>query len=62
MEIAKSYYFNNNPNIEFMNDKYTALDNVDALILITEWKEFRSPDFDEMSKRIKRKIIFDGRN
>ncbi len=32
------------------------------MILITEWKEFRSPDFEEMKKRLKRAIIFDGRN
>ncbi len=62
IEIAKRYYFKNNPNIKFMNSKYTVLDDVDALILITEWKEFRSPDFDKMSEKIKRKIIFDGRN
>ena len=32
------------------------------LLLVTEWKEFRSPDFDEMARRLKNKIIFDGRN
>jgi UDPglucose 6-dehydrogenase len=32
------------------------------MLLITEWKEFRSPDFDEMKKRLKNPIIFDGRN
>lgn len=32
------------------------------MILLTEWKEFRSPDFEEMAKRLKNKIIFDGRN
>lgn len=62
MEIAKRYYFNNNLKIEFMDNKYTVLDDVDALILVTEWKEFRSPDFDKISEKIKRKIIFDGRN
>ena len=49
-------------NIEFTSSKYDALDNADALILITEWKEFRSLDLDELSKRLKKKIIFDGRN
>ena len=39
-----------------------ALQNVDALIIITEWKQFRSPDFDELSKVLKDKVIFDGRN
>ena len=49
-------------NIEFTSSKYDALDDVDALILITEWKEFRSLDLYELSKRLKQKIIFDGRN
>jgi len=38
------------------------LDNTHSLLLLTEWKEFRSPDFEEMSKRMINKIIFDGRN
>ena len=52
----------NDKNIEFTSSKYDALDNADALILITEWKEFRSLDLYELSKRLKQKIIFDGRN
>ena len=48
--------------IEYFNSKYDALDNSDALILITEWKEFRSLDLYELSKRLNQKIIFDGRN
>ncbi|HEX8949919.1 MAG TPA: UDP-glucose/GDP-mannose dehydrogenase family protein [Dissulfurispiraceae bacterium] len=62
MEVAKNYYFRGYENIEYVDSKYTALTGADALILITEWKEFRSPDFDEMAKRLKQKIIFDGRN
>ena len=49
-------------NIEFTKSRYDALDNSDALILITEWKEFRNPDFEELNKRMNQKIIFDGRN
>ena len=49
-------------NIEYVDSKYDVLNNADALILITEWKEFRSLDLDELSKRLKQKIIFDGRN
>lgn len=52
----------NHKNLEFMDSKYDALNNSDALILITEWKEFRAPDFNEMAKRLSQKIIFDGRN
>ena len=48
--------------IEYCDSKYDALNNADAMILLTEWKEFRSPDFDEISKRLKKNIIFDGRN
>ena len=49
-------------NIEFRTNKYDAINEVDALLLITEWKEFRSPDFDEMKKLMRKPIIFDGRN
>ncbi len=62
MDIAKEYYFKDNPNIEFFDDKYEAVNNANAVILVTEWKEFRSPDFNEIVARIKNKIIFDGRN
>lgn len=62
MEIAKKHYFNNNPNIKFIDNKYAVLNDANALIMVTEWEEFRSPDFEEISERIKNKIIFDGRN
>lgn len=61
MEIAEQYYFKDESNIKFL-DKYDVVKDADALILITEWKEFRSPDFDEIIKKMKNKIIFDGRN
>ncbi len=62
MDIAKKYYFKDNPNIKFYDNKYEAVNNANAILLVTEWKDFRSPDFDEIIKRIKNKIIFDGRN
>lgn len=49
-------------SIEFVNSRYDALDNSNGLILITEWKEFRNPDFEELEKRMNQKVIFDGRN
>ena len=49
-------------DIEYVKSKYDVLDDSNALILITEWKEFRSLDLDELAKRLKQKIIFDGRN
>lgn len=62
INIAQKYYFNQNSAVEFSENKYDAVDDADALLLVTEWKEFRSPDFDEIALRIKNKIIFDGRN
>ena len=59
---AKEFYLKDNNSVEYFNSKYTALLNSDALILLTEWKEFRSPDFEEIKKRLKNPIIFDGRN
>mgnify|MGYP001464397732 CR=1 FL=1 len=48
--------------ITFANNQYEALDNSDALILLTEWNLFRQPDFKRMEKKMKYKVIFDGRN
>jgi UDPglucose 6-dehydrogenase len=48
--------------ITFANDPYQAAEGADALLLITEWAEFRSPDWDEVSNRLRNKVIFDGRN
>ena len=62
MHEAKLYYLKDYPNVEYVDSKYTAVTDADALLLITEWKEFRSPDFAEIAKRLKNKIIFDGRN
>jgi UDPglucose 6-dehydrogenase len=62
INIAKKYYFKDNPNIKYSNNKYDILDNADAMILVTEWKEFRSPDFEEIKEKLKNNIIFDGRN
>ena len=49
-------------SIEFVENRYDALDDSDALVLITEWKEFRYPDFDLLEEKLNQKIIFDGRN
>ena len=48
--------------INYFNDKYSTLENVDALVLVTEWKEFRSPDFNLMKSKMKGNIFIDGRN
>lgn len=48
--------------VTYEKSKYTPLAGADAMLLVTEWKEFRSPDFDEMKARMKTPVIFDGRN
>ena len=48
--------------LSFATSPTAACDGVDALVVVTEWKEFRSPDFDALSRRMKRPLIFDGRN
>ena len=49
-------------SIEFVKNRYDVLDGCDALILITEWREFRNPDFKLISEKLDKSIIFDGRN
>ena len=48
--------------ITFVHSQYDALHSADALIIATEWSEFRTPDFDRISSLLKNKAIFDGRN
>lgn len=48
--------------IEYFTDAYAAVQGADALIICTEWNEFRSPDFDRLKASLKQPIIFDGRN
>jgi len=59
---AEKHYLKGNASVSYVDGKYEALDNADAIILVTEWQEFRSPDFEEMQKRLKNSIFFDGRN
>jgi UDPglucose 6-dehydrogenase len=49
-------------SIKYAENQYQALAGAEALIIATEWGEFRTPDFERMDKEIKNKIIFDGRN
>jgi UDPglucose 6-dehydrogenase len=48
--------------VTFVDRNMDALDGADALLIATEWNEFRHPDFDEIKKRLKAPLIFDGRN
>ncbi len=61
MELAKSFWLKD-LDIDYKSSKYDTLNGADAMLLITEWKEFRSPDFEEMRQRLKQAVIFDGRN
>ncbi len=59
---AEKHYLKGNDKVSYVDSKYDALKDADAVILVTEWQEFRSPDFDEMIKLLKNPIFFDGRN
>lgn len=48
--------------VTYSKSQYEAIDNADALLLVTEWSEFRIPNYDEMRKRMRKPLIFDGRN
>ena len=48
--------------ISFVDNQYDALQNADALIIATEWNEFRTPDFEKITAAVKSNAIFDGRN
>jgi UDPglucose 6-dehydrogenase len=62
IDEAKEYYLKGVQNIHYVDSKYEVLKNADALVLLTEWKEFRIPDFKEIKRQLKTPIIFDGRN
>lgn len=49
-------------SITYVEDMYDALKGADALLLITEWPEFRNPDFDKIASLLNQKVVFDGRN
>ena len=59
METAKVIF---GDKIVYSSNSYDVLDNADALILITEWNEFKRPSFDKIKSKLKESIIFDGRN
>jgi UDPglucose 6-dehydrogenase len=58
--------FKGNPEglkkVTMVADPMAALDGCDALVIVTEWKAFRSPDFDAVKQKLVHPIIFDGRN
>jgi UDPglucose 6-dehydrogenase len=48
--------------VRYAKDQYSALEGADALIIATEWSEFRAPEFEQLDAKLKNKVIFDGRN
>ncbi len=60
-EEARRLY-GDKPGLSYYGSPKDALKQADALVIVTEWKQFRSPDFDEMSQQLHDKVIFDGRN
>lgn len=59
MEAVKRY---TKLNIEYTSGRYEAIQGADALVIVTEWNEFRTPDFDKIQSALKSPVIFDGRN
>lgn len=61
MDMAKSFYLKD-LDVNYFSDKYSVLENADAIVLVTEWKEFRSPDFGRIKSLLNKCVFFDGRN
>jgi UDPglucose 6-dehydrogenase len=59
METAKTALYN---AVEMGGDDYTILNGADALVIFTEWQQFRTPDFDLIKEKLRKALIFDGRN
>jgi UDPglucose 6-dehydrogenase len=61
MHEARRIY-GNKTGLIYCDKQGDTLQDVDALIIVTEWKQFRSPDFDQLGEQLRDKVIFDGRN
>jgi UDPglucose 6-dehydrogenase len=59
MKVAKGIF---GAKVSFAAKNYDALKGADALAIVTEWSEFRRPDFEKMRKLMRSPVIFDGRN
>ena len=60
--VALEHLAHEMPAVARAEDMYSALDGADALVICTEWAEFRAPDFAEIRRRLAKPVIFDGRN
>ena len=61
MKVTESI-LNDTRSIEFCDDPYKAIEGAEALVIVTEWKAFRSPDFNRVKELLSEPLIFDGRN
>ena len=59
MENVKALF---GDKIAYCEDEYEALKGADALLIVTEWPEFRTPDFERIASKLNKPVIFDGRN
>lgn len=59
MENVKAIF---GDKVQFVENQYDAIESADALVIVTEWSEFRNPDFNKIKSTLKSAIIFDGRN
>ncbi len=59
---ARIHFKHYSEELELVDDQYEVLHGADALLLVTEWKQFRQPDFGAIKSRLKRPVILDGRN
>ncbi|WP_271273503.1 nucleotide sugar dehydrogenase [Aliamphritea hakodatensis] len=55
-------HFGNTPSLRFCDNRYAALENSDALLIVTEWQEYWSPDYNLMLEKMRTPLIIDGRN
>ena len=60
IENSKSEF--NCANLSFHSDRYDAVNNADCLVLLTEWQEYKTLNFKKLSKLMKNRVLFDGRN
>ena len=59
MKVAREIF---GSKVTFVSKGYDALKNADALAVVTEWQEFREPDFARIKKLMRQPVVFDGRN
>jgi UDPglucose 6-dehydrogenase len=60
MDVAKEWYLDD--RIVYAEDEYAACDDADALLIVTEWQQYRRPTWERIGESLRSKVIFDGRN